>query len=293
MLFPKDCYTKVGSFYKFFCTFVAYMCMNSENIIIEDNLHRLGSEEFRHCIAHVLCQAGRYTFEYNGENFVLEAGQTMIIPYQQFIEVVVPSPYLQATCIYLTPEYAEYCTPRSNYGIRGALALFANPIMLLTEKQFAQLQYDFEQIKRRLTDTTHAFQEEVLHSAVQMLILDYFDIHTSLFGQQKITFQDNDLMVRFMALLEQEEYVQHREVGYYADKLFVSAKHLSEVCKQVSGRNALFWINRFTTIHIRKLLQQKTHSITSLTDLFGFSSTAYFSRFVQQHLGVSPSAFYQ
>ena len=148
-----------------------------------------------------------------------------------------PSLDLQATCIYLTPEYTEYCTPRSNYGIRGALALFANPIMPLTEKQFSQLQYDFQQIKYRLTDTIHTFQEEVLHSAVQMLILDYFDIHTSLFGQQKITFQDNDLMVRFIALLEQEAYVQHREVGYYADKLFVSPKHLSEGCKQVSGRS--------------------------------------------------------
>ena len=95
--------------------------MNNKSIIIEDNLHRLGSEEFRHCIAHVLCEAGSYVFQYNGENFVLEAGQTMIIPYQEFIEVVVPSPYLQATCIYLTPKYAEYCTPRSNYGIRGGL----------------------------------------------------------------------------------------------------------------------------------------------------------------------------
>ena len=269
------------------------MSMDNKNIIIEDNLQRLGSEELRHCIAHVLCEAGSYVFQYNGENFTLEAGQTMIIPYQQFIEAVVPSPYLQATCIYLTPEYAEYCTPRSNYGIRGALALFANPIMPLTEKQFSQLQYDFQQIKYRFTDTIHTFQEEVLQNAVQTLMLDYFDIHTSLFGQQKIAFQDNDLMVRFMALLEQEEYVQHREVGYYADKLFVSPKHLSEVSKQVSGRNALFWINRFTTIHIRKILQQKTHSITELTDLFGFSSTAYFSRFVQQHLGVSPSEFYQ
>ena len=150
------------------------MSMNSKNIIIEDNLHHLGSEELRHCIAHVLCEAGSYAFQHNGENFVLEAGQTMIIVYQQFIEAVMPSPNLQATCIYLTPEYAEYCTPRSNYGIRGALALFANPIMLLTKKQFAQLQYDFQQIKRRLTDTTHAFQEEVLHSAVQMLILALF-----------------------------------------------------------------------------------------------------------------------
>ena len=79
--------------------------MNNKSIIIEDNLHRLGSEEFRHCIAHVLCEAGSYVFQYNGENFVLEAGQTMIIPYQEFIEVVVP----------------EYCTPRSNYGIRGGL----------------------------------------------------------------------------------------------------------------------------------------------------------------------------
>ena len=62
-------------------TFFSYLCriisMNNKSIIIEDNLHRLGSEELQHCIAHVLCQAGRYTFEYNGENFVLEAGQTM------------------------------------------------------------------------------------------------------------------------------------------------------------------------------------------------------------------------
>ena len=149
------------------------MSENNGNIIIEDDLHRLGGEELRHSIAHVLCEKGSYAFQYNGENFVLEAEQTMIIPYQQFIEAVVPSPYLRATCIYLTPKYAEYCTPRSNYGIRGALALFANPIMPLTEKQFAQLQYDFQQIKHRLTDTTHAFQGEVLHSAVQMLILDY------------------------------------------------------------------------------------------------------------------------
>ena len=57
------------------------MSIDNKNIIIEDSLHRLGSEELRHCIAHVLCEVGSYAFQYNGENFTLEAGQTMIIFY--------------------------------------------------------------------------------------------------------------------------------------------------------------------------------------------------------------------
>ena len=77
----------------------------------------------------------------------------------------------------------------------------------------------------------------------------------------------------------------------FADKLFVTPKYLSEVCKSVSGKTANYWITRFTIIHIRRLLQQREKSFTEIAYMFDFSSPAYFSRFVQKHLGKTPTNF--
>ena len=42
-------------------------------------------------------------------------------------------------------------------------------------------------------------------------------------------------MERFLALLERGDFRKNRDIGYYADKLCVTTKYLSEVCKKVSG----------------------------------------------------------
>lgn len=98
-------------------------------------------------------------------------------------------------------------------------------------------------------------------------------------------------MSRFMQMLSRGDYVEHREVSYYADKLFVTPKYLSEVSKGVSGMTANYWITRFTVIHIRRLLQEKKLTFTEIADMFGFPSLAYFSRFVLKNLGAPPSKF--
>jgi AraC-like DNA-binding protein len=73
--------------------------------------------------------------------------------------------------------------------------------------------------------------------------------------------------------------------------LCVTPKYLSEISKKSSGMAANFWINRFTILEISRLLRDKTISFTEITDMFNFSSTSYFSRYVQNNLGVTPSAY--
>ena len=96
-------------------------------------------------------------------------------------------------------------------------------------------------------------------------------------------------MERFLTLLERGDFRRNRELAYYADILFVTSKYLSEVCKKVSGFPANYWINRFTVLDISRQLRDKKRSFTELTDLYGFSSPSYFSRYVQKYLGASPS----
>lgn len=267
------------------------MPFNKNDLIVVHDLKGLGTATLENYVAHIICCRGQFGFTFDGQIFTLKAGETMIIGLQQLMEKMQPSTDLEAMCIYVTPDFLELCTPRSNYAIKGTLALFSCPVMQPDHDRFEQLRQDFLQIEQRLLNERNMFQEDVLICATQMMFLDFFDIHAAQNGLSNISFQDTDIITRFMQMLERGDYVKHREVGYYADKLCVTPKYLSEICKSVSGKTANYWISRFTTIHIRRLLQEREMSFTQISDLFEFSSPAYFSRFVQKHLGTSPTNF--
>lgn len=70
-----------------------------------------------------------------------------------------------------------------------------------------------------------------------------------------------------------------------------SVRMLPEVSKRVSGYPANYWINRYTTLDIARLLRDKSLSLVRISDMFHFSSPAYFSRYVQRHLGLNPTQY--
>jgi len=267
------------------------MSFNKSNLIVEHNLKSLGTFGLENYVAHIICMCGRLDFTFDSHQFSLKSGEAMIVGIQQLLENLQPSADLEAMCIYVKNDFLELCTPRSNYGMRGSLALYSCPVMQMDKDRFEQLRKDFVQIEQRLENSDNPFQEDVLICATQMMFLDFFDIHTAQNGLTNISFQDTDIIGRFMQMLEHGDYVKNREMGYYADKLCVTPKYLSEVCKDVSGKTANYWILRFTTIHIRRLLKEREMTFTQISDLFEFSSPAYFSRFVQKHLGASPTNF--
>lgn len=271
------------------------MAFDKSNLIIDHDLRRLTSDDLSDYVAHILSFQGTMDFLFDGRPFTLAPQCGMIVAMQRLIENMRPSPDFAAKCIYVSPTYLEYCSPRNNYGIRGTLSLFQNPVMRLNSEQFERLNMDFRYMEYRYGQDDHRFQEDIMYCCTQALFLDYFDFRASELNDDKepVSEQSASIISRFMQLLNEGNYIEHREVTWYADRLFVTSKYLSEVCKSVSGKAANYWINRFTTIHIRRLLRERDLTFTQIADKFGFSSPAYFSRFVQKNLGVSPTAFRQ
>ena len=107
-------------------------------------------------------------------------------------------------------------------------------------------------------------------------------------SEDTVSTQNASLMNRFLAMLEDVAYRHNRQVTYYADALCVTPKYLSEVSKKVSGYAANYWINRYTTLDIARMLRDKSQTFVQISDMFGFSSPAYFCRYVQRTLGMNP-----
>ena len=263
-----------------------------QHIIIDHTLAHIGDAAFSEYLCHAYCHGGYCTFSRNGRSFRFEAGDCMIIPRRgDLVRDLQESEDFRVDVIYVTQKFIELSTPQSNYGMRGHLSLFQNPIMRLTPEQQDVCRQNFEAVKRRLEQTGHHFRHDALKNAIECMIIDFFDFHSQRYGADKISSQQHQLMEQFIDMLERGDFRRNRDISYYADSLCVTAKYLSEVSKKVSGLPAAFWITRYASLDISRMLRDRSLSFTDISDMFGFSSLSHFSRYVQTNLGAKPSDF--
>ena len=260
-----------------------------EYVIYSTDLKTLENPEYANYVVHMVCNRGFCTFLYQEEPVTLHAGEGMIFPTPAIMETK-PSPDFQVRMVLTRLDFHTMATPQSNFGIQGSLDLYLNPIIPLTEEEQRLLNQDMDQIVYRLEHTVN-FRQDVMQCATQMMFLDYFQPHARKTADEKITAQTADLMMRFIQLLNQENYLKHRDVKWYASELCVASKYLSEVSNKCSGQPAMYWITRFTTTHIHRMLKDRNIPLTEISDKFHFSAPSHFSRYVQQNLGKSPSEF--
>ena len=256
-------------------------------------LDEVDSDRFSHYAIHVLCKKGNCSFEMSGNSFMIKEGDFVIWTHGKLVSEIAISEDFDVTVLYVSYQFVRKNYPNNDYDIIGNLALLQNPVLTLTSKEREICDNNLMQIAYRLPDTTHTFYHELLGCLVVAFFLDLYNIHKRINSENPVSDQNALLLRRFVALLEAGEYRTNREVAYYASKLFVTPKYLSEVCKKVSGRPATFWIDRFTITEITRQLRNKKRTLTDISEEMNFSSISYFSRYVLRILGVSPTAYRQ
>lgn len=262
-----------------------------QSVIISDSLLNLSADCKKGYLAHALFLGGECYFRYNEKEYVARHNDVVIMRQGWLVEDIRPSDDYRIKVIYIHRSFVEQCTPLTNYGMRGSIALFLNPLMHLTDKQAKLCENVIRMVEYRLNNTDHHFYREMMRNAVQHLILDFFDFHSHLYGELRIFSIHAETVAHFLRLLDEGNYRQNREVTWYANRLCVTSKYLSEASKRVTGYPANYWINRYTTLDISHQLRNPGLSFTQIADTFGFSSPAYFNRYVLQHLGMTPSAY--
>ncbi|MBQ4394021.1 MAG: AraC family transcriptional regulator [Paludibacteraceae bacterium] len=264
---------------------------NSENILIADSLEEVASAERAGYVAHAFCTAGSCEIVYNDTPMSFRKGDIMIVLFGNMVTAVRPASDFRVRVIYISVSYMETCTPHTSYGITGGLSLYRQPIMCLNEEEQHLCESDFDAIIRRMESPLTYFHGDMMMAVTQTLFIDLYEFHARQNGEPDISALTASIMRKFINLLEQGEYYKSREVTYYAGKLCITPKYLSEVTRRVSGFSANAWIDRFTCIKIVQLLKDKSLSLTDITYDLGFSSPSHFTRYVQKNLGVSPTTF--
>jgi AraC family transcriptional activator of pobA len=98
-------------------------------------------------------------------------------------------------------------------------------------------------------------------------------------------------LVNHFKKLVEAQFLQLRTVQEYADLLFVTAKHLSEVVKQETGSSPLQMIHNRIYQEAKYWLCSSELSVKEITEKLNFDTSSHFSRFFKHFAGCNPTEF--
>lgn len=88
--------------------------------------------------------------------------------------------------------------------------------------------------------------------------------------------------------LVEKNFIQRREVQYYAGELHITPKHLSDVVKEHTGKSPKELISDMLLLESKVLLGSTDKTVTEIAHQLRFEDQSHFSRFIRQHTGLTP-----
>lgn len=92
-------------------------------------------------------------------------------------------------------------------------------------------------------------------------------------------------------LAVQQNFVEHRDVAWYASQANMSTGYFSRCIRQTVGKSPSHIIALYTVQMAKALLDKSTKSIKEISQELGFPEQFTFRKYFKQHTGMSPSDY--
>lgn len=116
------------------------------------------------------------------------------------------------------------------------------------------------------------------------------EMHSSPAYDQTNFERKNRIVLDFLSTASIEFKGNHK-VQYYADKLFISRKHLSRIVKEITGNGPKAILDELVISEAVVLLHNTNMSVKEVMSELGFMDFGAFSKFFKSFMGVSPLTY--
>ncbi|OQP57187.1 hypothetical protein A3860_11535 [Niastella vici] len=240
-----------------------------------------------------LVMHGSLTIQLNGEEQVVHENSILIIPPHVVRQFDDTHANCKAACVAFTPDFMldtglsqrhidlfEYLFNSRSTHIRLTpedTARFLNVITLLREKNFSQ--------------EHHPFAAEVIRHFFNVFQFELAGLYHK-YSNQKKTVHDHkeEILWRFLALLSKHVKTE-RNLLFYANRLYVTPKYLTQTVKKLTGKTAGKYIDDLVIVEAKNLLRDPSLTIAQVADLLYFSDQFFFSKFFKRYTGITPSDY--
>lgn len=176
-------------------------------------------------------------------------------------------------------------------GWDAALFLKDNPVLSLNEKETQTFRQYYELIRNKLTGAPQIHKKELIDALLQAFIYEFHDSLERFVKLKQPSYSSAETLFKSFMNLLTSSYPKERTVLFYADKLCVTPKYLSHICKTIIQHTASELINHYVIQDVKYILKRTDKSIKEITNELNFPNISFFGKYTKRHLGMSPKQY--
>lgn len=163
------------------------------------------------------------------------------------------------------------------------------PCVQLGEKRIKKMNYLVEAMEDFYNEKNNCFRIKIFKNNIQSFLLDVYDKTRTLFKidkSEKIG-RKEEIFIKFIHLIH-KFCPKEREVGFYAEKLYITSRYLSSITQSITEKPAKYIIYRHAIQRVKIMLKYSNVSLQDISYELNFPDQSFFTRYFKKHTGITP-----
>lgn len=171
------------------------------------------------------------------------------------------------------------------------LSIQKQPYIALTNAQLEAITDYYMMLKRTVAQKSNPYCLDILKYLIKAFFYAFgYDLHIRKQEGEGKKSKHQVLVEKFLNLV-QLHFKDERSLEFYANKLYLTPKHLSKVVKENSGISASDWIDNYVILEAKALLKTTDMTVQQISDRLNFPSQSFFGKYFKRLEGISPSEY--
>lgn len=237
-----------------------------------------------------LCIRGEAKITANLENYTILPGSLIAMSPHVVKQWLSKTEDFETIAVLFTDSFFD---PSGGDGARTEFQFFqsiAKNVFPLFGVQTQQIRASLEFIHGKYAADLK-YKAEIVKKLIQALLFEV----ASLYEQYEVGFSAVQTRGQWLAAafkdLVKLDFLKERTVGYYAEKLFITPRHLTETVREITGRTPGEWIAEAVILESKVLLKDADLTIAAIADQLSFPDASTFGKYFKNIVGLSPAQY--
>ena len=270
-----------------------------DDLALVDDVHTIdlpGEAKRMGCFLFGFCDKGRAQYTIDTVPQTVTAGHCIIVSYGQVIDDVTISPDCIARTIFISQQYVQEVLT----GIRDLSSIFLfsrlHPVFSMSREDARSILSFYLLIRQKVSETSHRFRHDTVRALLQAFLYDAGNIFWKVFkndgdkSKRRSNVRAEEIFMSFIEIVE-ENFHKERRVGWYAQKLSITPKYLSETVKLISHQTPNEWIDSYVILELRVALKNTNRTIKEIAADMNFPNQSFLGKYFKEHTGMSPKEY--
>ena len=267
-----------------------------DDILLIDNSHTMraelssDNEPFRiDMTMAIIYEQGSADLKINMRDYHIEAPAVLLVLNDQIYQSAGHSEDLRSKVILMSRSFSDSLFANSGEILPLKSSIMKNPVMKIENEENVFGQF-FQLLQNIAASPRQEFKIESARHLTLSMFYGYSHLKHEVNEVKSSNSRQEEIFTKFTELLERH-HKKEREIAFYADKMCMTSKHLSQVIKDYTGKTALGIIEEYVISEAKSMLLSTTMSIQQISDELNFPSQSVFGKYFKRVAGISPSEY--